>query len=169
MITFSIIVKLKHKGVQYRVDKYEGNSLWLSDDVTLIANSIKDMKQNIEALRESAKEIGLEINEKKSKVLQVRGTQKPEEICGLEVVDEIRYLGVKLGGRGRNIFREEKISWEKKAQTGAIQVISQVGRSYDKVSWKSNVEIHVCCWTTNWKSSSIIIKDRHKESTIHRE
>ena len=74
------------------------------------------------------------INEKKSKVLQVRRTQKPEEICGLEVVDEIRYLGVKLGGRRRNIFREEKISWEKKAQTCGIQVISQVGRSYDKVT-----------------------------------
>ena len=87
MLTFSIIEKLTNKWVQYKVDKYEGNSLWLADDVTLIASSIKDMTQNIEVLKELAREIGLEINEKKSKVLQIRGTQKLEDICGLEVKD----------------------------------------------------------------------------------
>ena len=73
----------------------------------LIANSIENMKTNIEVLRNSAREYGLEINEGKSKIVQIR-SQKPKEICSFEVVNEVKYLGVKLGERVRNIFREEK-------------------------------------------------------------
>ena len=92
----------------YEVDRYKGNSLWLADDATVIANSIESLRTNMEILKTSAKKFGLEINENKSKVMQVRGTEKPKEIGNFKVVDTIKYLGVNLGGKGRDIFREKK-------------------------------------------------------------
>ena len=65
MVTFCIIEDLEEKGVMYDVDRYKGNSLWLADDTTLIANSIENMKINIEVLKASARQYGLEISEKK--------------------------------------------------------------------------------------------------------
>ena len=39
MVTFCIIEDLQNKGRIYKIGKYEGNSLWLADDATLISNS----------------------------------------------------------------------------------------------------------------------------------
>ena len=47
MITFKIIEELKEKGENYQVDRYNGNSIWLADDSTLIAGSKKNMQTNI--------------------------------------------------------------------------------------------------------------------------
>ena len=46
----------------------------------------------------------------------MRGQQDQEEICNFEIVKVIKYLEIKLGGRGRTIFGEEKKIWMKKAQ-----------------------------------------------------
>ena len=46
----------------------------------------------------------------------------------------MKYLGVNLGGRGRDIFRAEKRIWLKKAKKKANEVISQIKKSYDKVT-----------------------------------
>ena len=59
-------------------------------------------------LRNSAREYGLEISEEKSKVLQVRGREKPETVGNFEVVKEVKYLGLKVGGYGRDIFKYER-------------------------------------------------------------
>ena len=50
------------------------------------------------------------------------------------MVNEVKYLGIKLGGRDRNIFREEKRAWMKKAQINVAQIMAQVERSYDRVT-----------------------------------
>ena len=39
MVTFNIIEKLENEGDIYEVETFAGNSIWLADDVTLIANS----------------------------------------------------------------------------------------------------------------------------------
>ena len=43
LVTFKIIEELRNKGERYQVDRYDGNSIWLADDSTLIAGNIKDM------------------------------------------------------------------------------------------------------------------------------
>ena len=48
MVTFSIIEELEEKGRKYEIDKYKGNSLWIADDATLVAGSIKDMEKNMD-------------------------------------------------------------------------------------------------------------------------
>ena len=84
MVTFTIIEDLEEKGRKYEIDKYKGNSLWIADDATLIAGSKEDMEYNINILRDSALEYGLEISQEKSKVLQVRGREIPEYVGNIE-------------------------------------------------------------------------------------
>merc|ERR1712179_872930 len=56
MVTFCIIEYLQKKEKIYRVGEYEGNSLWLADDATLIANSKENVEDNIKVLEESGGE-----------------------------------------------------------------------------------------------------------------
>ena len=74
MVTFCIIEELETKGVIYKTDGIELNSIWLADDTTLIANSVENLVKNIKILRNIALKYGLSINEKKSKVLPIRGS-----------------------------------------------------------------------------------------------
>ena len=74
------------------------------------------MQTNIRILKKKALEFGLKINDSKSKIIQVRGTERARKIEGLEVVDTVKYLGVTLGGVGRDIFREERNSIIERAQ-----------------------------------------------------
>ena len=131
MVTFSIIEELENKGKMYEVDRYKGNSLWIADDATLIAGSIENMETNIDLVRKTAKEYGLEISKEKSKVIQIRGSEKPKTIGGFEVVRKVKYLGVLLGGFGRDIFRYERESIIEKAQRKAAQIKSYIKKSYD--------------------------------------
>ena len=71
----------------------------------------KNLEDNIEVLKTSGSKYGLEVNEQKSKVLHVRGTEKTNEVGNFEVVGSFNYLGINLGGKGRDIFRAEKRGW----------------------------------------------------------
>ena len=64
---------------------------------------------NIRILKETAGTYGLKVNQEKSKILQVRGTEKPKKIGGLELVDRVKYLGVIVGGNSRDIFKYERV------------------------------------------------------------
>ena len=79
MDTFCIIEDLESKRVIYEVDKYKGNSLWIADDATLIADSIQSMEKNIEILRTSGREYRLEISEEKSKVFAYKRKRETED------------------------------------------------------------------------------------------
>ena len=83
----------------------------------MIAGSAEDLEHSINILRQSVLKYGLEISEEKSKVLQVRGREKPRKVGNFEVVEEVKYLGVKVGGRGRNIFQKEKKDMIKKPRS----------------------------------------------------
>ena len=73
-------------------------------------------------MRKTAKEYGLEISEEKSKVIQIRGNEKPKTIGNFEVVKKVKYLGVLVGGYGRDIFKYERESIIEKAQKKAAQI-----------------------------------------------
>ena len=71
---------MQTKGKIYKVGKYEGNSLWLTDDTTLVASSKKDVEDNIKILIESGSKYGLKLNKTKTKILHMRGTKNIKEI-----------------------------------------------------------------------------------------
>ena len=61
------------------------------------------MRTNIRILKEVALKYGLEISNQKSKVLPVRGKCDVQYIEDIEVVDEMKYLGVTVRGSERRI------------------------------------------------------------------
>ena len=65
LVTFKIIEALRNKGRKYKIDRYEGNSLWLADDSTLISSSQEDMEINIKILKDTAGTYELKVNQKK--------------------------------------------------------------------------------------------------------
>ena len=73
----------------------------------LIASSKKNLEENIKVLKSAGGKYGLDINKQKSKVIHIRGTEQHKEIGNFEVVDTVKYLGINLEGKGRNIFRTE--------------------------------------------------------------
>ena len=62
-------------------------------------------------LKEAAKKYGLEINQEKTKILRIRGEEEFKEIAGYEIVEQTKYLGVIVGGHGRDIFQYERKNW----------------------------------------------------------
>ena len=53
MVTFSIIKELLEQGELYSIREYEGNSLWLADDATIIANSKENASKALKALEKA--------------------------------------------------------------------------------------------------------------------
>ena len=141
LITFTIIEELNKKAPKYKIGTFIGNSLWLADDAVIIAESPENLLILMDILKSIAKENGLELNKKKTKILIVRGPHE-EKIGEYEVVDEVKYLGVKLGGTGNNIFAAENSSWLDMADKKVNELIGQVKSSCDivlvgKTIWKS--------------------------------
>ena len=134
MVKFDIIDNLEIEGPKYEVGRYIGNSLWLADDTTIISSSAENLKKNIGILRISAKKKGLEISEEKSKIILVGGQKQQEKIDNFEVVKSVKYLGVRLGGRGRNVFGKEKKLWVKNTQVHAARLRAKIRKSYDMVT-----------------------------------
>ena len=63
------------------------------------------MEVNIRIFKETAGVYGLKVNQEKSKILQVRGTERPRRIGGLEIVDRVKYLGVIVGGKRKRYIQ----------------------------------------------------------------
>ena len=74
----------------------------------------------------------LELNKDKTKILIVRGPQETK-IGEYEVAKKVKYLGIKLGGRGREIFAAENKTWLEKAEKKAKEIIGNVKSSCDIV------------------------------------
>ena len=134
MITYCIIEELEEKGVMFRTEGMELNSVWVADDVTLISNSIINTEENVKILKEVAARYGLHINLKKSKVVQVKGKKTEIKIAGMEVVEELQYMGVTIGGKGKRIFQLDKSRWLKRILKETAMLYKKVSSSYDKVT-----------------------------------
>ena len=48
--------------------------------------------------------------------MRIRGTSKEEKIGKLKIEKETKYLGIQLGGKGRDIFGAENKIWIQKAE-----------------------------------------------------
>ena len=52
MITFTLIEELNKRAPKYKKGQYEGNSLWLADNATIIASSIEDLLKALDILKQ---------------------------------------------------------------------------------------------------------------------
>ena len=133
MVTFTIIEELNEKADPYKIRKYRNNSLWLADDATIIAKDEETMIKTLNILEEAGKKNGLELNDEKTKILRVKGPGTGKMIGRFKVEEEAKYLGVMVGGRGRNIYEAENKIWLEKAEKKANSILGQVNKSADRV------------------------------------
>ena len=73
MVTFTIIEELRNNANLYKIGKYNGNSLWLADDATIIATDEISMEKALNALEVAGSKNGLELSEEKTRILRIRG------------------------------------------------------------------------------------------------
>ena len=65
--------------------------------------------------------------------MKVRGTGTEANIGSFEMVKETKYLGVMVGGRGRNIFEAENKKQINKASDKVNTLLAQIKKSADRV------------------------------------
>merc|ERR1711888_526611 len=132
LVTFKIIEKLR-KETLYKIRKFNDNSVWLADDATLIAQDLQTLEQLLDCLSKAGGEYGLQINKEKTKIMKIKGLEDDYKIKGYEMVEETTYLGVTIGGRGRNIFEYENKKILDKVNRKVNTVMADVRKSADKV------------------------------------
>ena len=91
------------------------------------------MDKALKALEAAGRECGLELSEEKNKILRIRGPKVEGKIGKYKIENEAKYLGVQIGGKGRDIFLAENKLWIQKAEKKANEIISQIKKSCDKV------------------------------------
>ena len=130
-MTFKIIEELRKEKV-YKVGVFEDNSIWLADDATLIAEDLPTLKKLLERLSRSGGEYGLQINEKKTKIMRIKGQKSKMQIEEYEEVTEATYLGVTIGGRFRDIFEKENKKVLDEVDRKVNTIMAEVRKSSDK-------------------------------------
>ena len=133
LVTFTMIEDLRSKADRYKIRKYENNSLWLADDATIIAKDEETLIKALEILEETGRKNGLELSEEKTRIMRIRGPGDGDRIGRFKVEKEAKYLGIQIGGKGRNIFHAENKIWLEKAEKRANIVLSQIRKSADRV------------------------------------
>ena len=130
LVTFKIIEKLRREKL-YKIRKFNDNSVWLADDATLIAEDLHTLEQLLNCLSKAGGEYGLQINKEKTKIMKIKGLENDYRIKEYEMVGETTYLGVTIGGKGRNIFEIENKKILDKVNRKVNTVMADVRKSLE--------------------------------------
>lgn len=98
VITYIIIKKIKgEKGFQSYLIKLE--VVFFIDDALVLADNLEEI--TVRTGRETGKRCGLDMNKDKStNTLIYNMKDKPEELEGIKIIDNIEYFGVKIMIKG---------------------------------------------------------------------
>ena len=152
LITYNIINELDKQIKGYSTDKVTIKSLFFADDGLILSRNEKEAIKDIMQLQKIAKEYGLEINKSKSNVMIFNAKDKIEEIGGIKVVNNMKYLGVTISD-GRDMFKmhkDNKLKLSEKLVNITYSVINKscnrllIGRTY----WK-NIAIPAILYGSN--------------------
>ena len=140
LITYKIIERME-KEQGFMDENFKLAALYFADDGLILANSVSDAKKNLEILTDISRECGLEINRDKSNTIIFGMKNKPEDINGIKVVKELKYLGITINS-GRDCFKRQKEIMIEKASRLANQTYPIISKSCNKVLigktyWKS--------------------------------
>ncbi|XP_068227857.1 uncharacterized protein [Palaemon carinicauda] len=104
ILQYMIIKQVEKEGNGFKNDIIKLVVVFFADDVLVLAESIEDAELNIRNLIDIGKQYGLDINRDKSSVLFYNMKEKPDNIEGIRVVSNIKYLGIKVDD-SRNMFK----------------------------------------------------------------
>ena len=110
----AIITMRKTEGIQILGPKI--TCLFYADDGLILAKDKEKAERSIEIIREIGGKYGLQLNERKSQCILFNMKEKYEKISNIEVVEEIKYLGVIVQAK-RNVFEGQKNEKMKKKKS----------------------------------------------------
>ena len=100
MITYIIIEKLQEENIGYKDDIFNIAALFFADDGLILTQSIEEATRGIRILKDIGETCGLDINSQKSSIMIYNNKEvQQSKIEEIEVVNEIKYLGVKITNR----------------------------------------------------------------------
>ena len=142
LITYDIIKKLEGKS-GYQDELFKLTSLFYADDGLLLAQNVSEAKQIIDELIGVGEECGLSINKGKSRILIFNMKGRPKSIRGIDVVKQIKYLGITIND-DKKCFRIHKKEAIEKADRMANITYPVISKSCNKILigktyWKSIV------------------------------
>ena len=112
LITYKIIEEMR-KTEWIKVLGPKITYLFYADDGLILAKDKEKAERSIEIIREIGGKYGLQLNEQKSQCILFNTKEKCEIISNIEVVEELKYLGVKVQAK-RNVFEGQKNEMMKK-------------------------------------------------------
>ena len=143
MVVGMIIERLLQSGLGYVSEGMRVPVLFYADDGLLLARSTGEAERMIRILEEAAGESGLAINRDKSMCMVFNGENVGEDVGGVRVVSEMRYLGVTVVDKRDcySVNRREKVIMAEKMSNLTYSVVARacdrvlIGKTY----WKSVV------------------------------
>ena len=122
LITYKIIEEMrKTEGIQILGPKI--TCLFYADDGLILAKDKEKAERSIEIIREIGLKYGLQLNERKSQCILFNTKEKYEKISNIEVVEEIKYLGVIVQAK-RNVFEGQRNEIMKKKKIKRLSVMT---------------------------------------------
>ena len=106
--------------------------LFYADDGLILAKDKEKAERSIEIIREIGGKYGLQLNERKSQCILFNMKEKYEKISNIEVVEEIKYLGVIVQAK-RNVFEGQKNEIMKKIKRLSVMTNSVIEKSCQRV------------------------------------
>ena len=114
LVTYQIIERLKNLNKGFKQGDVQIPALFYVDDGLIFANSKEDAHKLVDEIEKISCDYGLKLNRSKCKILVYNRKSEIQSINGIEVVDEIKYLGVKIGNKETAL--NHKSNYQRKKQ-----------------------------------------------------
>ena len=143
LISYRIIKEINIWTKGYATENIVIRTLFFADDGLLVSDSVEQATEDIRSLQAITKQYGLELNKSKSSILVFNVKNKPDNIDGINITQEMKYLGVTIQDT-RDIFKkhkETKLKLAERLSNCAYSVINRccnrilIGKTY----WKNIV------------------------------
>lgn len=126
----NVFKKLSWENRGIRIDGSYLSHLRFADDLVLISSDVNELEQMLQELDRASKEIGLKMNEKKTKIMSQAGIRISIENHQIENVSEYIYLGhlIKLNkeNQTKEITRRIGLTWAAFGKMGYILKNSKI-------------------------------------------
>ena len=107
----------------------------------IFGNSVREIEKMMDMIERKTAKIGMSVNKNKCNVLVFNKKLDVGSIKGINVVKDVKYLGVKLSS-GRDVFREHREDVKTKARKMSNMTYSVIYKACNKVptNWEDILE-----------------------------
>ena len=132
LIIYQIMEEIENLGFGYKDKNFKISSLFYMDDGIIMARSKNEVENLINKIETISLKYGLTLNHSKCSIMAVNEKDADDNIGNIEVVKQIKYLGVIVENK-RKMFQGHKMkSFDKGIQFGN-QLYSILGNSYNRM------------------------------------